>query len=108
MSRVIDPARFLWSAALLVSVTASGLQAQGQPAPAPPRDTTPPGAYFGVTEYQLARQKLEQDMQKGGFSVYIIGDMEGLAAAAYETDIVAATGAARRSMSASARSSPTR
>ncbi len=43
-----------------------------------PRDTTPPEAYFGVTEYQLARQKLEQDMQKDGFSVYIIADMEGL------------------------------
>jgi D-amino peptidase len=46
-----------------------------------PRDTTPPAAYFGVTEYQLARQKLELDMQRGGFSVYIIADMEGLAAA---------------------------
>jgi D-amino peptidase len=80
MSRAIHPARLLWSAALLASAAASGLRAQGQPAPAPPRDTTPPGAYFGVTEYQLARQKLEQDMQKGGFSVYIIGDMEGLAA----------------------------
>ena len=46
-----------------------------------PRDTTPPAGYFGVTEYQLARQKLEQDMQRGGFSVYIIADMEGLAGA---------------------------
>lgn len=46
-----------------------------------PRDTTPPAAYFGVTEYQLARQKLEQEMQPGGFSVYIIADMEGLAGA---------------------------
>ncbi len=46
-----------------------------------PRDTTPPAAYFGVTEYQLARQKLELDMQRGGFSVYIIADMEGLAGA---------------------------
>lgn len=46
-----------------------------------PRDTTPPSAYFGVTEYQLARQKLELDMQRDGFSVYIIADMEGLAAA---------------------------
>lgn len=45
------------------------------------RDTTPPAAYFGVTEYQLARQKLELDMQRGGFSVYIIADMEGLAGA---------------------------
>ena len=56
--------------------------AQGQAArDTMPRDTTPPAAYFGVTEYQLARQKLEQDMQRGGFSVYIIADMEGLAAA---------------------------
>jgi D-amino peptidase len=46
-----------------------------------PRDTTPPSAAFGVTEYQLARQKLEQDMQRGGFSLYIIADMEGLAGA---------------------------
>jgi len=46
-----------------------------------PRDTTPPAAAFGVTEYQLARQKLEQDMQRDGFSVYIIADMEGLAGA---------------------------
>nr|MBA3761237.1 M55 family metallopeptidase [Gemmatimonadales bacterium] len=46
-----------------------------------PRDTTPPAAYFGVIEYQLARQKLELDMQRGGFSVYIIADMEGLAGA---------------------------
>jgi D-amino peptidase len=60
-------------------------QQPGQaPAAAPaaaPRDTTPPAAYFGVTEWQLARQKLESDMQRGGFSVYIIGDMEGLAGA---------------------------
>jgi D-amino peptidase len=46
-----------------------------------PRDTTPPSAAFGVTEYRLARQKLEQDMQRTGFSVYIIADMEGLAGA---------------------------
>ena len=55
-------------------------QAPATPAAAPPpRDTTPPGAYFGVTEYQLAREKLEKVMQKDGFSVYIIADMEGLA-----------------------------
>ena len=53
-----------------------GRDARGCP---PPRDTTPPGAVFGVTEYQLAREKLEQVMQKDGFSVYIIADMEGLA-----------------------------
>jgi D-amino peptidase len=46
-----------------------------------PRDTTPPGAAFGVTEYRLAREKLELDMQREGFSVYIIADMEGLAGA---------------------------
>lgn len=46
-----------------------------------PRDSTPAESYFGVTEYQLARQKLEQDMQRDGFTVYIIADMEGLAAA---------------------------
>ncbi|MEO5798984.1 MAG: M55 family metallopeptidase [Gemmatimonadales bacterium] len=55
------------------------LAAQTQTTVPAPRDTTPPGAYFGVTEYQLARKKLELDMQKGGFSVYIIADMEGLA-----------------------------
>jgi D-amino peptidase len=56
--------------------------AQGQaPRDTTPRDTTPPAAYFGVTEYQLAREKLELDMQRGGFSVYIIADMEGLAGA---------------------------
>ena len=52
--------------------------APAQPA-APPRDTTPPERVFGVLEYQLAREKLELDMQKTGFSVYIIADMEGLA-----------------------------
>ena len=45
----------------------SSLAAQGQAAPAapapPPRDTTPPEAVFGVTEYQLARQKLELDLR---------------------------------------------
>jgi D-amino peptidase len=56
-------------------------QQPAAPTPAAPRDTTPPAAYFGVTEYQLARQKLELDMQKGGFTVYIIADMEGLASA---------------------------
>jgi D-amino peptidase len=66
---------------------------QAQPAPPPPdsvsrallaaaeRDTTPAEKAFGVTEYALARQKLEEDMQKGGFTVYIIADMEGLAGA---------------------------
>lgn len=70
--------RVYLATALAVSLP-GGAVAQGQPAAQPPRDTTPPAAYFGVTEYRLARQKLEQDMQRGGFSVYIIGDMEGLA-----------------------------
>ncbi len=66
---------------LAVAFLAPGwAHAQSQtPAPAP-RDTTPPAAYYGVTEYQVARQKLERDMQRHGFSVYIIADMEGLAA----------------------------
>jgi len=69
-----------WAAALLVPAAAWGQGQVQAPAPAPaPRDTSPPAAYFGVTEYQLARQKLELDMQRGGFSVYIIADMEGLA-----------------------------
>ncbi|MEP6572319.1 MAG: M55 family metallopeptidase [Gemmatimonadota bacterium] len=63
-------------------VTPTGALAPSAATPAAaPRDTTPPGAYFGVTEYQLAREKLEKDMQPGGFSVYIIADMEGLASA---------------------------
>jgi D-amino peptidase len=71
--------RLLFIATLLLSLAA---RAQGQATrDTMPRDTTPPAAAFGVTEYQLARQKLEQDMQRGGFSVYIIADMEGLAAA---------------------------
>ena len=58
------------------------VRAQGQAVrDSTPRDTTPPAAYFGVTEHRLAREKLERDMQRGGFSVYIIADMEGLAGA---------------------------
>ena len=69
--------QLLLAAGLLLPST---LPAQGRPArDTTPRDTTPPSAAFGVTEYQLARKKLEQDMQRDGFSVYIIGDMEGLA-----------------------------
>src|SRR5215210_1670279 len=71
--------RRLALAALLLPLSSA---AQGQAArDTTPRDTTPPAAYFGVTEYRLARQKLEQDMQRNGFSVYIIADMEGLAGA---------------------------
>jgi len=64
----------------LLAAAPALLAAQGQPqaaAPAP-RDTTPPAAAFGVTEWQQARRKLELDMQRTGFSVYIIADMEGL------------------------------
>ncbi|MFL5448971.1 MAG: M55 family metallopeptidase [Gemmatimonadales bacterium] len=69
--------RFLSITALLV---ATRVWAQGQPArDSTPRDTTPPAAAFGVTEYGQAREKLERDMQHDGFSVYIIADMEGLA-----------------------------
>ncbi len=71
--------RLLFVATLLLLLPG---RAQGQATrDTTPRDTTPPAAAFGVTEYQLARQKLEQDMQRGGFSVYIIADMEGLAGA---------------------------
>ncbi len=73
--------RLLLAAAIGFPLRAQA-QAQGQaPRDTTPRDTTPPAAYFGVTEYKLAREKLELDMQRGGFSVYIIADMEGLAAA---------------------------
>jgi D-amino peptidase len=53
------------------------------PQPQQPRDSTPPEAYYGVTEWREARAKLEPLMQRGAgaFTVYIIGDMEGLAAA---------------------------
>ena len=68
-------------AGVLVTLLACAQPALTQNPATPPRDTTPPAAYFGVTEYQLARQKLEQDMERGGFSVYIIADMEGLAGA---------------------------
>lgn len=61
-------------AALIIAPSLLGAQAA-------PRDTTPPADYFGVTEYQVARRKLELDMQRRGFTVYIIADMEGLAAA---------------------------
>jgi len=71
--------RFFFACLLALPGTVAA-QAPATPAAVPPpRDTTPPGAVFGVTEYQLAREKLEQVMQKDGFSVYIIADMEGLA-----------------------------
>jgi D-amino peptidase len=54
--------------------------APAAPAP-PPRDTTPPAAYYGVTEYREAREKLERLLAPRGFAVYIVADMEGLAAA---------------------------
>jgi len=57
------------------------LTAQQPAQAAPPRDTTPPAAYYGVTEYQQARTKLEALMQPRGFTVYIVADMEGLAGA---------------------------
>jgi D-amino peptidase len=75
------------AAALLAALPIALLAQQPSQAPAPPavqapvRDSTPAEAYFGVIEYRLARRKLEALMQKTGFTVYIIGDMEGLAAA---------------------------
>lgn len=62
-------------------IAAMAFPAAAAPQTPAPRDTTPPSAYFGVTEYQMARRKLELDMRKDGFSVYIIADMEGLAGA---------------------------
>ena len=69
--------RLLLSAVLLAPIAAG---AQAARPVAAPRDTSPPSAHHGVLEYQEARRKLELDMQRGGFTVYIIGDMEGLAA----------------------------
>jgi D-amino peptidase len=73
---------FLFAAALCcpAALPAQNPTQPAQAPQAPPRDTTPPSAAYGVTEYQEARAKLEQDMQRRGFSVYIIADMEGLAA----------------------------
>lgn len=68
-------------APLKVAIVALALAPAATSAQEAPRDTTPPAAYFGVTEYQMARRKLELDMQRTGFTVYIIADMEGLAAA---------------------------
>src|SRR5262245_14799682 len=65
----------------MIALLLLALQNPAQQPAAPPRDTTPPAAYYGVTEWQQARQKLELDMQRSGFSVYIIADMEGLAGA---------------------------
>ena len=65
-----------------------GVGPRHQRRPRSHRRATPPrpAAYFGVTEYQLAREKLEQDMQRDGFTVYIIADMEGLAGGGAERD----------------------
>lgn len=67
--------------AALAAIAAVLQNPSQQPAAPPPRDTTPPAAYYGVTEWQEARRKLESDMQRTGFTVYIIADMEGLAGA---------------------------
>lgn len=63
---------------------AAGLLAAAAPLDAQQRrerDSTPPESYFGVTEHEMAREKLMLDMERGGFTVYIIADMEGLAGA---------------------------
>jgi D-amino peptidase len=68
--------------ALLASLVAQQpAQATVPAVQAPVRDSTPAEAYYGVTEYQQARAKLQGLMQRSGFTVYIIGDMEGLAGA---------------------------
>ena len=69
------------SALLLLAVLAQQPQQQQRQPVQQPRDSTPSEAYYGVTEWRAARAKLEPLMDKRGFSVYIIGDMEGLAAA---------------------------
>jgi len=66
---------------LAIALRPLAAQQPVQQAAAPPRDTTPPAAYYGVTEYQQARTKLEALMQLRGFTVYIVADMEGLAGA---------------------------
>jgi D-amino peptidase len=73
-------ARVLRLLALAVWPALLAAQQPAQAPPPPPRDTTPPEAYYGVTEYQQARAKLEALMQPHGFTVYIVADMEGLAA----------------------------
>jgi len=69
------------SAELLAQQSQAKRGPQGPTAAQAARDTTPPEQAFGVTEYRLARQKLEEEMDRRGFTVYIIADMEGLAGA---------------------------
>lgn len=45
----------------------------------PPRDSTPAESVAGVLEASLAREQLQTMMSPDGFTLYIIGDMEGLA-----------------------------
>lgn len=72
----------VWWLCSAVLVPSLGAQQPRQPSQQPPpRDSTPPEAYYGVTEWREARAKLEPLMDRRGFTVYIIGDMEGLAAA---------------------------
>ena len=68
--------------ALTATLSAQGRGTALPPLPPPPlgdADTLPPSKYFGVTEYDLARIKLEKLVKPGGFAVYIVTDMEGLA-----------------------------
>lgn len=77
----------LASAFAVTALMASAAGAQGRPAsgaaaetpPPGDADTLPPHAYFGITEYDLARNKLEALVKPGGFAVMIVTDMEGLA-----------------------------
>jgi D-amino peptidase len=82
----MNGARWLARLLVLMAGTAAfvtGIAAQGRGSVAAPSrqalDTTPPGAYYGVTEYQAARQKVEQLIPAEGIAIYIISDMEGLA-----------------------------
>ncbi len=66
----------------IATVGAQSRAASSTAAEAPPlgdADTLPPYAYFGITEYDLARNKLEALVKPGGFAVMIVTDMEGLA-----------------------------
>ncbi|HEY7530927.1 MAG TPA: M55 family metallopeptidase [Gemmatimonadota bacterium] len=76
------PARALGQGAGTPTPT-PGAPGAGQPggAAVAERDTTPASAVFGVTEYELARRKLEEELDPEAFTVYIVADMEGLAGA---------------------------
>jgi D-amino peptidase len=77
-------AGFVALVGLGVGPATAGAQVRpAQPAPAPaqavtPPDTTPPESASGVYGSARARELLTRLMDRRGFTVYIIGDMEGL------------------------------